>query len=95
MKIICAPSDFDFAAARSDLDVVLYGHGTRADQGSVGAAVRETIRRQKLHPAPRAWDLLSIALSVVTADLAGHRDKSPDGWAREFELHVAVADQAF
>jgi hypothetical protein len=32
---------------------------------------------------------------VVTADLAGHRDRSPDGWTREFEVEVAVADPAF
>jgi 7-cyano-7-deazaguanine synthase in queuosine biosynthesis len=95
MKIICAPSDFDFPSAKGDLDIVLYGHATTAAQGSVGAAVRDVIRRQKLNPAPRAWDILSIALAVVTADLAGHRDKSPDGWTREFELHVAVADRAF
>jgi IS30 family transposase len=53
------------------------------------------IRRQKYHPAARAWDFLSIALSVVTADLAGHRHRSPDGWTREFELEVPVADPTF
>ena len=31
----------------------------------------------------------------MTADLPGHRDRSPDGWTREFELEVAVADPAF
>ncbi|WP_244510583.1 Qat anti-phage system QueC-like protein QatC [Microvirga guangxiensis] len=45
--------------------------------------------------APRAWDLLSLALSVVAADLAGQRDRSPDGWTREFELEVAVTDPSF
>ena len=45
--------------------------------------------------APRAWDLLSIALSVTTADVAALRDSSPDGWTREFELDIAVADSAF
>src|SRR5262249_27246188 len=75
--------------------IVLYGHATTKREGSVGAAVRDTIRRQKLHPAPGAWDFLSIALSVIAADLAGHRGKSPDGWTREFELYIAVADQPF
>ena len=46
-------------------------------------------------PSPRAWDFLSLALAVIAADLAGHRTKSPDGWTREFELEVAVADPAF
>jgi 7-cyano-7-deazaguanine synthase in queuosine biosynthesis len=45
--------------------------------------------------AARAWDLLSIALSVVTADFTGLRDHSPDGWTREFEIDIAVADPAF
>jgi hypothetical protein len=45
--------------------------------------------------ASRAWDFLSIALSVVTADLAGHRDRSPDGWTRELDLEIAVADPMF
>ena len=49
----------------------------------------------ELDAAPRAWDLLSIALSVVTADLAGLRDRSPDGWTREFDLTIAVADPEF
>jgi 7-cyano-7-deazaguanine synthase in queuosine biosynthesis len=34
-------------------------------------------------------------IAVIAADLAGHRTKSPDGWTREFELEVAVADPAF
>jgi hypothetical protein len=32
---------------------------------------------------------------VIAADLAGHRTKSPDGWTREFELEIAVADPTF
>ena len=31
----------------------------------------------------------------MAADLAGHRTKSPDGWTRQFELEVAVADPVF
>jgi 7-cyano-7-deazaguanine synthase in queuosine biosynthesis len=75
--------------------VVLYGQAGAADRGSAGDAVKAEIQRQRLVPAARAWDLLSIALSVVTADFAGLRDKSPDGWTREFELDIAVADPAF
>ncbi|WP_244616250.1 Qat anti-phage system QueC-like protein QatC [Rhizobium sp. RU20A] len=53
------------------------------------------LRRQGLNPNPRAWDLLSIALSIITADFAVLRDASPDGWTREIELDVAVSDPAF
>lgn len=95
MKITCALDDYKFGSGRGNLGVVLYGHPTNAKLGSAGAAIKEVIRRRKLHPAPRAWDLLSIALAVVVADLAGHRDKSPDGWTREFEMDIAVGDPVF
>ena len=95
MKITCAPSDFDFGNSGSDLDVVLYGHADDPARGYVGAALKPKIIRSKLSPAPRAWDLLSMALAVVSADLAGHRDRSPDGWTREFDLTISVVDAPF
>jgi hypothetical protein len=73
----------------------LYDQAGSTKRGSAGEAIKDVIRRKKLNPAARAWDLLSIALSVVAADLAGHRNKSPDGWTREFELQVPVVDAAF
>ena len=95
MKITCALSDFDFAGTPSDLNVVLYGNSSDPTRGSVGAALKQAINREKVVPATRAWDLLSLALAVVSADLAGHRDRSPDGWTREFELTVSVVDAHF
>ena len=96
MRVICAPEDHDFAGAvPSGLDIVLYGHAVKPDTGAVGATVRHVIQKRKLQPAARAWDLLSIALSVIAADAALRRDESPDGWTREIDLHVAVSDPAF
>ncbi len=95
MKVLCAPETFVFPAGDDALHVVLYGQSGRPERGSAGDAARYDIVRAKLEPAPRAWDLLSIALSVVTADIAALREHSPDGWTREFELEVAVADPAF
>jgi hypothetical protein len=95
MKILCAPKEFNFSAIASDLDVVLYDHTEILTRGSVGAAVKHDIAQRKFNPVPRAWDLLSLAMSAVTADLAGHRDKSPDGWTRVFDLTVAVIDPTF
>ncbi|MBH2018413.1 MAG: 7-cyano-7-deazaguanine synthase [Burkholderiales bacterium] len=95
MKITCALSDFDFAGVPSDLNIVLYGHNSDPTRGSAGTALKQAIVREKVVPAARAWDLLSIALAVVSADLAGHRDRSPDGWTREFELTVSVVDAPF
>lgn len=95
MKITCALEDYNFADSVSDLDLILYGNRTTEDQGSAGRAIKAEISKQNLIPASRAWDLLSIALSVMSADLAGHRRKSPDGWTRQFELSVSVIDPAF
>lgn len=66
-----------------------------AERGSAGAAVRTEVRRAGLSPARRAWDLLSIAMSVMAADAAGLRAQSPDGWTREFEMEIAVCEPAF
>jgi len=94
MKIVCAPAPFGFASPSNDVEMILFGQGNKA-QGGVGDAVAKLLARKKLKPSERAWDLLAIALSVVSADLAGHRSKSPDGWTRQFELTVAVLDPDF
>lgn len=95
MRIICAPSNFDFGAQDADVKVVLYARSDDDAIGSAGAAIKETIHKRKLKPDERAWDFLTIALSVMAADLSGHRDRSSDGWTREFELSIAVIDPEF
>jgi 7-cyano-7-deazaguanine synthase in queuosine biosynthesis len=95
MRIICGPKDHPFPGIKDALEVILYGAPTAPQQGSVGAAVLQGVQKEKLAPAARAWDFLSIALSVVSADCAGHRATSADGWTREFELSIAVADPDF
>jgi 7-cyano-7-deazaguanine synthase in queuosine biosynthesis len=95
MKLLCAPEDYVFTASEDALEVILYGNTDRKTRGGTGAAVRDAILREKLHVAPRAWDFLSLALSVTAADLAGHRNTSSDGWTREFELAIAVRDANF
>lgn len=95
MKLVCAPGTHRFDIGDGALHVVLYGQPARSQQGSAGAAAKDEILRQGLVAAPRAWDALSLALAVITADLAGPRDRSPDGWTREFDIDVAVADPAF
>lgn len=95
MKLTCAPQSHKFKGTKDALDVVLYGRADRQTRGSAGAAIRDAIAKSVLSPSPRAWDFLSLALAVIVADLAGHRTKSPDGWTREFELEVAVADPTF
>ncbi len=95
MKLVCAPKDYAFNGGPKVLDVVLYGQADRPTRGSVGATIMNKMSREKLSAAAMAWDFLSIALSVTAADLAGHRNTSPDGWTREFELEISVANPVF
>lgn len=99
MRLVCAPEDYPFVE-NGTLNVVLYGQPGaveegRSPRGSAGQAAKFDFLRARLQAAPRAWDFLSIALSVVTADLAVSRADSPDGWTREIDLTVAVADPGF
>jgi len=96
MKLICVPSENILDITESgDLLVSLYGRNEDSNIASAGAAIKEEIVRRKLFLEARAWDLLSIALSVITADFAVPRDNSPDGWSREIKLYVAVNDANF
>jgi 7-cyano-7-deazaguanine synthase in queuosine biosynthesis len=95
MKLICAPQSHAFDDGADITNVVLYGHADRPTRGSAGAAIKDAILKCRYAAAQKAWDFLSLALGVTAADLAGFRSKSPDGWTREFELGVAVADPAF
>ncbi|MHA7133778.1 Qat anti-phage system QueC-like protein QatC [Oerskovia turbata] len=73
---------------------MLYSKSTPAGGVSVGAAAANAVRHQRLVPDPAAWDLVSLALSAVAADLTARRDESVDGWTREIELEVAVSDSS-
>lgn len=95
MRLISGPDTFELAVADDALRVILYSQAKLKGQASAGSTARIKLRRRKLEPAPRAWDLLSLALTVVTADFAGRRDRSPDGWTRDFEIDVAVVDPTF
>ena len=99
MRFVCAPADFAFPEDGA-LNVVLYGQPGVAEEGrsargSAGQAAKADFLRARLEAAPRAWDFLSLALSVVAADLTEWRSESTDGWTRNLDLTVAVADPAF
>ena len=95
MRLTCGPRGFALRGHSADLAVDLYSQPRTQDRASAGEAVRSLIIGSRLRCDRRAWDLLSIALSVVTADFAALRSASPDGWTREFELDIAVADPSF
>jgi 7-cyano-7-deazaguanine synthase in queuosine biosynthesis len=95
MKLLCAPNGYPFPSDDGVLEVILYGKADIQTRGAAGAALKREVLRRKLKVEPRAWDFLSIALSVTAADLAGHRSKSPDGWTRDFDLQISVTDPDF
>ena len=96
MTILCGPTNSKLGRVRiGDLRCVLYGSPEKTLQGSAGATLLKLVQRAKLAPADRAWDLLSLALSVICADTAVQRRESPDGWTRQIALKVAVSDPDF
>jgi hypothetical protein len=94
MKVVCTPEECRLGN-HGDLKIVLYSHADRPDRGAAGASILSTVAKTKLSPDPRAWDLLSISLAVVASDICLRREKSPDGWTREIDLTISVADPTF
>lgn len=92
MRFFAGPSDFRPPPGGGTL-IRLYSAGDATHYAGTGLSRYMT--RQRLAPAPKAWDFMSIALAAVTADQAHPRSTSPDGWTREFDLHVAVDDPDF
>ena len=76
MKFLCSPELG--LISPDELPVILYAQANDEEYGSAGAALAERIRRLRLVPTSKAWDFLSLAMSVVAADCAGHRNQSPD-----------------
>lgn len=95
MKIFCTPDGSTQTISQTDLKVILFDSSKTQNEGYIGNSIWKEIKKRKLNPTPRAWDILSIALSVIAADHAGHRGKSHDGWTRSFELVIAVNDKDF
>lgn len=90
MRFVSGPSSSLEQVPATARPVVLFERSASPDVASAGWSAERTIRRESLLPAPAAWDLLSVALSVVVADSAAKRNASPDGWTRELELDVAL-----
>ncbi len=96
MKVICSQSERQLLDHGGDAKKVLLFARTNDEAiGNIGAAVRETLEHHKHLPDPKAWDFVALALSVYAADQLIHRDTSSDGWTREIELTVSVADPTF
>lgn len=95
MRIYFTPEGNTLQVPNTDLKVILFSKSKIHSEGYIGNSITEKVKTEKLNPAPKAWDLLSIALSVIAADHAGHRKKTHDGWTRNFDLTIAVNDSHF
>lgn len=93
MTYYCGSDIFVDRASPSDTKVLLYGRPTRTGTVTAGAAIRASIARLGLNPDEKAWDFLSLALSVVSADFHEKRSRSVDGWTRDIELFISVAER--
>lgn len=95
MTMLCAPLDsLPASLGRGEQAIALYSNAPRAGIGSAGSALPIQCRRARIAPASRAWDLVSIALSVVSADNGFARNTS-DGWTRVLPVSIAVIDPQF
>ena len=70
MKIFCTPSGNTQTVSQSDLKVILFGSSKTQSEGYIGNSIWTEIKKKKLNPHSKAWDILSIALSVIAADYA-------------------------
>lgn len=96
MKIFCSPSKTLLDQPdNSDVKILLYGLFRDEAIGSAGESIIRTLRSKKLLPEARAFDLLSIALAITSADYSSLRVESVDGWTRSINLTVAVVDVEF
>lgn len=77
------------------LPVLLYAkRGSLPGGGTIGNGLSAAIRALPAQPSEIAFDLLTIALSVIAADTFVQREKAPDAWTRSIDLVVRVANPA-
>ena len=96
MNVFCLPAaSLNRRAIVDTVLISLLERSPRPGVGVAGATFIDQVRRAGLMPAARAWDLLSIALSVTAADSSCSRATSADGWTREINLTVSVSEPDF
>ena len=96
MKLLCAPHDSVSDNPKGyHIRIALYGRAITPNTISLGASDLQKIVLQQFVIPQNAWDLLSIAFSIVGADIAVRRNTSYDGWTRHIEMSIAVKDPDF
>lgn len=92
MQILCTPNSSlnnSNSQLSNTIAVNLYG----LQDGNVAGIGRRLIHAVETwgsQPTQLAWDFLSIALGIISADTFVKRSSAADGWTRELLLTVAV-----
>lgn len=94
MKVAVIPSGVPVPTGQH-LVVDLFGQFNDNGHGAVGNTIPNIVRGERLRPSARAWDFAAISMAVVAADEGCSRASSADGWTRQIELTIGVADDKF
>jgi hypothetical protein len=94
MKVVCNPLNISVNQT-VDRQYTLFGRSDVQTIGEAGPTLIHDLELFGVAPHVRAWDLLTIAISVVAADEGCARDRSPDGWTREILLDVSLNEPRF
>ncbi len=92
-SIYCSNNDTKLASSNSELLVRLYGTRNQSPQGlAIGNGFFNEIRHLSVLPNQRAYDFLTIALSVVSADqFISRQAYGTTGFHRHIELTISLA----
>ncbi len=95
-KVICAPLSLIPSNLEKDTSYfATYAIPQQSNIGYFGSTLPKDIVKAGLAPNEIAWDFLTIALSVASADEAISRNKSEDGWTRQIDLQIHLAEPAY
>lgn len=91
-SIICSDDPEVLTSSDAEFRVLLYGSSHKSPDGlSIGNPCRTAVKYLDLLPDQRAFDFLTIALSVVAADsFILRKTYGVDGFARPIELTISV-----
>jgi len=94
MRIKCSQNP-DVVKLRDGITFSMYHRPNNLGVGRIACTMPMEVRRSGIKANVCSWDFLSLALSVIAADLYCMRDKSSDGWTRVISLEVEVIDSRF
>lgn len=95
-SVACLADPVALRSMKADRRVRLFGHRKDVpDAAATGARLYDQMRRLEGTISPKAFDFLSIALSVVTADIFVPRANASNNFSRSIELTTSVQDPAF